>query len=85
MAVGVLIAFVYVQVRLPVHAATRAQATATRLLLAATGVGLGLIGAWMYQGVGGIVPWLAFLVGFGVAHVPAAFILFIKRERGEYR
>jgi hypothetical protein len=28
---------------------------------------------------------LAFLIGFGAVHVPAALILLIKRERGEAR
>jgi hypothetical protein len=84
-ALVALSVFGYVQVRLSVHTESAGQAAATRLLLAATGAGLGYLGAWMYQPLGGIAPWLAFFIGFGIAHVPAAFILFIKRRRGEYR
>ncbi len=81
-AIVALLPIYYVQRRLPVHA--RGQAIAPRLLLLAVGVGLGYVGALTYREVGGIAPWLAFFIGLGVAHLPAVFILLIKRERGEY-
>lgn len=74
----------YVHWRLPVHVAGRGQTWAVRALLVVTGVGLGYLGALAYREGGTLAGALAFVVGLGVAHVPAAFILFIKRERGEY-
>lgn len=52
----------------------------TRALLIVVGIGFGLVGAAQYDV--SLWKWLAFLVGFGLVHLPAAVILFIKRERG---
>lgn len=75
----------YAQYRLPYHSASRAQANLTRAVLAITGLGLGWL-ATVWQPAGGLWPDLvAFVSGFGLVHVPAAFILWSKRARGVYR
>ncbi|QBQ54066.1 hypothetical protein [Nitrosococcus wardiae] len=76
-------AAVYAQYRIPFHTANAAQSWVTRLILGVIGVGIGIISVDRYQEAEGIFPLLAFLNGFGAVHVPAAFILFIKRQRGE--
>ena len=78
-----LAATVYAQRRLPVHAPS-AQAWGLRLLLAAVGLGMGVLMADRARYAGAPEPWLAFLLGFGMAHLPAAVILFVKHRRGEY-
>lgn len=52
-----------------------------RAILLAVGVGFGLTAA---ANIGNFRSrLLAFLIGFGLVHVPAAIILFIKGKRGE--
>ena len=53
-----------------------------RSVLITTGIAFGLFMARFYFDKT-ITALLAFLVGFGLVHVPAALILFIKRKRGE--
>jgi hypothetical protein len=52
----------------------------TRAVLGAVGIGFGLVFA--AKGEGPLMGTLTFLTGFGLVHVPAAIILFIKRRRG---
>ncbi|MCY1380142.1 hypothetical protein D9M69_679320 [compost metagenome] len=52
-----------------------------RAILLAVGVGFGLTAAANIGNFGPRLP--AFLIGFGLVHVPAAIILFIKARRGE--
>ena len=77
-------AVVYVHARLPVH--TR-DARATRILrvilIALGGLAMYLGAAWTV-GESGLLRVAAMLCGFGVVHVPAFFVLYIKRLRGEY-
>jgi hypothetical protein len=71
----------YAQLRIPRHTAGRSKVLFLRGLLAAVGVALGVIAAAAMQDSGAAV--LAFLAGFGIAHVPAAFVLFFKGARHE--
>lgn len=75
----------YAQYRLGYHTATLRQAWITRIVLVVIGVGFGWVAVvWTIQPE----PWskaIIFLTAFGMVHVPAAVILFIKRRRGVYR
>jgi uncharacterized membrane protein len=76
-------AAVYVQLRLAQFTATPLKLTLARTILFAVGVGCGYVGAQMYRELPASV--LAFIIGFGVVHLPATGILFLKRQRGEGR
>ncbi len=76
-------AAVYVQLRLPQFTATPLKLAVARTILFAVGLGCGYVGAQMYPDLPGAV--LAFLIGFGVVHLPATGILFLKERRGEGR
>jgi len=81
LALVLLAAAVYVQKQVPVFTKGGAKVATTRTLLVLVGIGFGLTGATY---VAGHLPqMLAFLIGFGLVHMPAAFILFIKGRRGE--
>lgn len=70
----------YVQTQVPVYTKGRGRAMTARAILVVVGIGFGLTGAaYVY---GGLPQLLAFLIGFGLVHVPAAVILFIKGRRG---
>jgi len=79
-----LAAAAYAQHRLPFHSATRHQLWFSRSLLALLGVLFGWVMSHRFAAAGfeGI---LVFLSAFGVVHVPAAAILFIKRQRHEWK
>lgn len=76
-----LAAAAHAQWRLPFHTPTAASRWSARLLLLATGLAFGFVMAQYYLAVEGLAWLLAFLSGFGLVHVPAAFILFLKRQR----
>ena len=83
MAAVLLALAAYAQYAIPAH--TRAgKVGLTRALLGAIGVGLGFVMALGYPGEPALAL-LAFLVGFGMVHFPAALILFFKHYRGEGR
>ncbi|ABA59334.1 hypothetical protein Noc_2888 [Nitrosococcus oceani ATCC 19707] len=71
-------AVVYAQYRIPSHSTSTTQSWIVRLMLVVIGVGVGFVSVSRYQGSANIPPVLAFLNGFGAAHVPAAFILWLK-------
>jgi hypothetical protein len=77
----VLAAAAYVQLRLPLFTASALRLTLARTVLFAVGLGCGYIGAQMYRELPAAV--LAFIIGFGVVHLPATGILFLKGQRGE--
>ena len=52
-----------------------------RGILLAVGLGCGYVGAQMYRELPASA--LAFIIGFGVVHLPATGILFLKAQRGE--
>lgn len=75
---------IYVQLNIPKFAATGRTTLATRALLGLTGCGLGLISGALFPDDPGQAM-LAFVSGFGVVHLPAAFILLLKRaERADH-
>ena len=71
----------YAQVQIPRYTATRPATLLTRAVLLAVGTAFGAVAAMTYT-VDTLRTALVFLCGFGVVHFPAAFILFVKRERG---
>ena len=82
MATVTVAAAIYVQYRLPYLTATRTQAGWARAILMVTGLAFGWvvlkrIGShednWMQV--------LIFLAAWGLVHVPAAFILFLKNQQ----
>jgi hypothetical protein len=78
-----LAAAAYVQLRLPYFTASAAKLTAARSILFIVGIGCGYVGAQMYRDP--LASVLAFIIGFGVVHLPATAILFLKGQRGEGR
>jgi hypothetical protein len=81
LALPVIAAAGYAQLQIPRYTAARLRVLLTRAILIATGIALGYVPAVIYT-KDPLIALLIFLIGFGVVHVPAAFILFIKRERG---
>jgi hypothetical protein len=76
-----VIAAVYAQSQIPRYTATRKNIVLTRTVLIAVGIACGAVSASIYA-TDTATALLAFLAGFGAVHVPAAFILLIKRGRG---
>jgi multidrug transporter EmrE-like cation transporter len=71
----------YAQYRIPLHTASRSKASLTRGILALVGLAFGyLCTSYADTPVNAL---FAFLSGFGLVHLPAAIILFLKRARGE--
>jgi hypothetical protein len=73
----------YAQYRIPFYIARRSQAALTRGVLAVVGIVLGYLAAATYPEAEH--PLLTFLAAFGIIHVPAAIILFVKWLRGAGR
>jgi uncharacterized membrane protein YfcA len=84
LAVVTLAAAVYAQYRLPCHTAVRWHWWVSRTILVVLGLLFGWVTSSRYP-VEGLTQLLVFLSAFGVVHVPAAAILFIKRKRGEWQ
>lgn len=84
MAALLLAAVLYVEYRLPVHVRNTAVTWLVRGILALVGIGMGMLFAAQWGLAGYPHRWIGFLIGFGAAHLPAAAILFIKRQRHEY-
>ncbi len=74
-------AAVYAHLRLPFHTTGSRQLWIARAVLVLLGIGFGWAVTTTYVPVEGVQQVWAFLSSFGVVHVPAAFILFIKRQR----
>ena len=81
-AVALLAAAGYAQYRIPRHTAGTMKILLTRAILIAVGIALGYVMSRNNADAHGSAALLLFLIGFGLVHLPAAFILFIKRERG---
>lgn len=81
LAVVTLSAAAYAQHRVPYHVESRPKALLARIVLALTGAAFGFVLAIVYQAAGGEGAVLVMLTGFGLAHVPAAVILHLKRVR----
>jgi len=67
----------YAQFQIPRFTSGGGNTMVSRAVLAITGIGLGLVSAAVYFAEPSRAL-LAFLIGFGVVHFPAALILFIK-------
>lgn len=74
----------YAQWQLPHFVLQESRALAVRLLLVFLGVAVGITMGRTWPGPDA-VPASLFFIGFGLVHVPAALILFLKRQRGEGR
>ena len=68
----------YAQLQIPNYTASTAGVVVSRLVLIVMGLAFGYAATFGYEGVHAVV---AFLIGFGVVHFPAAFILFVKGRR----
>ena len=80
LAIGLLATAGYAQVQIPRFTAGSGKIALTRSILVVIGIAFGLLTAGPYASA--LLPTvLAFLIGFGAVHVPAAIILFVKRER----
>ena len=81
LAVVCLMAAGYAHYRLPLHTAGVARLSVTRGVLIVVGIVFGYVNATASGSQGGLAL-MMFLIGFGVVHVPAAVILFLKHQRG---
>jgi hypothetical protein len=79
-AVLLLLIACHVQLRIPAFTKGEKTIATARLLLIAVGTGVGLANAAFASEI--LQKGLMFAIGFGIVHVPAAFILFIKSQRG---
>lgn len=78
---GLLLALaLYAQIEIGHFTAGTLRAGVARTILVIVGIGFGLTAAASVEGMPSKV--LTLLIGFGAVHVPAAAILFIKRQRG---
>lgn len=76
-------AAVYAHYRLPFQTPNSTQLWITRLLLISVGMGFGWAMSRVYLDVEGGEAIAAFIGAFGVAHIPAAIILFLKKQRSK--
>lgn len=81
LAVVFLVAAGYAHYRLPLHTAGAVKLSVTRGVLIVVGIVFGYVNA-AASGSQGALALMMFLIGFGVVHVPAAVILFLKHQRG---
>lgn len=79
-----LAAAAYAHYRLPYHTASAHHTLIARLFLIVVGIAFGVVMATTLtppvQGWASVLPLLS---GFGLVHVPAAAILFLKRQRAK--
>lgn len=86
MMVLLLAVAAYAHLRLGYHTATQRQALVARAALLLVGLGLGWTAATLWiPAASSAAKTVAFLSAFGIVHVPAAVVLFIKRRRGVYQ
>ncbi len=82
LAILTLPAAAYAHYRLPQHAEGRVALWLTRLFLLVLGLGLGWATSQRYFPLEPVSAQISlFLIGFGIAHVPAAAVLFLKHLR----
>jgi hypothetical protein len=79
-AAGSLAVAIYAHWEIPRFTAGARRVWLLRILLVGVGLAFGHAAA-RYAG-DTTVAFLAYVLGFGAVHLPAAFVLFIKRERG---
>lgn len=81
LAALLLTAAFYAHKQLPLFTKSHARVRLARTMLVLVGIGFGWTLAVWVQGA--TLQLLTFLIGFGMVHVPAAIILFVKGRRGE--
>lgn len=75
-----LAAAAYTHYRIPYHTRNAKSRWFVHALLIIVGTGFGWVNSQRYQ-VNSVWELLVFLSSFGVIHIPAAAILFIKRQQ----
>lgn len=80
MTVGTLAAAAHAHYRIPYHTSSARDRWFVHALLAIIGLAFPWVISQQYP-VGGLLEALVFLSSFGVVHIPAAGILFIKRQQ----
>ncbi len=83
LTLAVLGAAAYAQWRIPFHTSSARHALIARLVLVVVGIAFGVAMVTTYTDAQGALAPIVFLAGFGVVHVPAAAILFLKRQRAK--
>jgi hypothetical protein len=73
----------YAQWQIPAFTRSERGAMATRMLLMLLGIAVGVALARSAQQRPDMATYALFFAGFGLVHVPAALILFLKRQRHE--
>lgn len=81
LALLLLAAAAYVHRQIPVFTKGRGKKLVAHAVLVLVGIAFGLTNT--AYAVGDLPRAVTFLVGFGLVHLPAAIILFIKSRRGE--
>ncbi|MGV3654503.1 MAG: hypothetical protein ACO1N5_09800 [Noviherbaspirillum sp.] len=74
---------IYAHIQIPAFTDSPGKILAVRGILVLVGIGFGWVGASYVTGE--LSRIIAFLIGFGLVHLPAALILFMKGQRGEGR
>lgn len=75
-----LAAALYAHYRTPYHTPTPQSRWFVHIFLGLLGLAFGWVTSQLYP-VSGLMKALIFLCSFGIVHVPAAAILFIKRQQ----
>lgn len=74
---------IYAQWRVASFTSGAGRVALVRFILIAVGIGFGLTSVAAVEGT--LAKVLGFAIGFGLVHMPAAIILFIKGKRGAGR
>lgn len=82
LTVATLAAAAYAHYRVPFHTSSQRDRWFVHVLLVAIGITFGWVSSQRYP-VSGLLEVLVFLSSFGVVHIPAAGILFIKHQQKE--
>jgi hypothetical protein len=75
----------YAHYRIPACTRDIGKRALLHIVLVIVGLGCGYVSAANIAPGGGPSAVFLLLIGFGLVHVPAAIILFIKQQRGENR
>lgn len=81
LALALLTTAIYAHRQLPLFTAGRGRIVLLRTILALTGIGFGLVAKSYVQEP--LQQIMAFAIGFGIVHIPAAIVLMVKAKRGE--
>ncbi len=76
-----LAAAFYAHAQLPTQTRSTASLWFSRLILGLIGIGFGWVMSAFYYPSEGLIRLLVFLSAFGLVHVPAAAILYLKKLR----